>query len=82
MQEVNIKDPRYAITHHDCLLLLLSWAYYKVTCTATYVSHLNPYIWVTPRLDVSRDPDLQVLKVSTTLIPSFYLLNIYNEYDP
>jgi hypothetical protein len=82
MQEVNIKDPRYAITHPDFLLLLPSHAYHKVTHTAMYVSRLNPHIQVTPRLDVSRDPDLQVLDVSTTLIPSFYLLNIYNECDP
>jgi hypothetical protein len=28
------------------------------------------------------DLDLQVLEVSTPLIPSFLLLNIYNEYYP
>jgi hypothetical protein len=28
------------------------------------------------------DPDLQVWEVSTPLIPSFLLLNIYNEYHP
>jgi hypothetical protein len=82
MQEVNVNDPRYATTHPDFLLLLPPRAHHKVTATAAYVSHLNPHIRVTPRPDVSGDPDLQVLEVSTTLIPSFYLLNIYNERDP
>jgi hypothetical protein len=82
MQEVNVKDPRYAITHPECLLLLPSSTYHKVTRTAAYISCLNPHLRVTPRPDVSRDPDLQVLEVSTALIPSFYLLNIYNERDP
>jgi hypothetical protein len=82
MQEVNVKNPRYAITYPNFPLLLPSCMYHKVTRTATYVSHLNPHIQVTPRPDISGDPDLQVLKVSTTLIPLFYLLNIYNECAP
>jgi hypothetical protein len=36
---------------------------------------------MTQRTDICDDPDLQVLKVGTDLIPSFFLLNIYNECD-
>jgi hypothetical protein len=37
---------------------------------------------VIQRTDICDDPDLQVLEVGTDLIPSFFLLNIYNQHDP
>jgi hypothetical protein len=33
-------------------------------------------------MDLCQDPDLQILEISTDLIPSFFLINIYNEHDP
>jgi hypothetical protein len=32
-------------------------------------------------MDICDDPDLQILEVGTDLIPSFFLLNVYNEHD-
>jgi hypothetical protein len=50
---------------------------------ATYISHYNLHLQVTPRPDVCVDPDIQVLKVGTPLIPPIYIINIYNEkYNP
>jgi hypothetical protein len=46
-----------------------------------YISRLNPYLPVTPRPDVCDDPDLQILEVQTDLIPTFYLINLYNEKE-
>jgi hypothetical protein len=37
---------------------------------------------VIQRTNICDDPDLQVLEVGTDLIPSFFLLNIYNQRDP
>jgi hypothetical protein len=37
---------------------------------------------MTQRTDIYDDPNLQVLEVGTDLIPSFFLLNIYNQCDP
>jgi hypothetical protein len=82
VQEAKIKDPRYATTHRDFILLLPPHGDHPVIRMAAYVCHLNPHIRVTPRPDVSGDPDLQVLEVQTDLIPTFYILNTYNEYDP
>jgi hypothetical protein len=46
-----------------------------------YISHSNPYLCVTQRIDICSDPDLQILEVGTDLIPSFFLLNIYNKHN-
>jgi hypothetical protein len=82
IQEANIKDPRYATTHPDFILILPPCGEHPIIRMAAYISRLNLHICVTPRLDISRDPDLQVLEVQTDLIPTLYILNIYNEYDP
>jgi hypothetical protein len=83
VQEVNIKDPRYATTHPDFLLLLPPCSDRKMNRTATYMSHHNPHLRVTPRPDICADPDIQVLEVGTPLIPPIYIINIYNEkYNP
>jgi hypothetical protein len=82
IQEAKIKDPQYATTHPDFILILPPRGEHPIIRTAAYVSHLNPHIRVTPRPDISGDPDLQVLEVQTDLIPTLYILNIYNEYDP
>jgi hypothetical protein len=82
IQEAKIKDPRYATTHPDFILILPPRGECPIIRTAAYVSHLNPHIRVTPPPDISGDPDLQVLEVQTDLIPTLYILNIYNEYDP
>jgi exonuclease III len=83
VQEVNIKDPRYATTHPDFLLLLPPHGDRKTNRTATYVSRHNPHLRVTPRPDICADPDIQVLEVGTPLIPPIYIINIYNEkYHP
>jgi hypothetical protein len=83
VQEVNIKDPRYATTHPNFLLLLPPRGDRKTNRTAAYVSRRNPHLRVTPRPDVCADPDIQVLEVGTPLIPPIYIINIYNEkYNP
>jgi hypothetical protein len=83
VQEVNIKDPRYATTYPDFLLLLPPCGDQKTNHTAAYISHHNPHLQVTPRPNVCVDPDIQVLEVATPLIPPIYIINIYNEkYNP
>jgi hypothetical protein len=82
IQEAKIKDPQYATTHPDFILILPPHREHPIIRMATYVSRLDPHICITPRLDISGDPDLQVLEVQTDLIPTLYILNIYNESDP
>jgi hypothetical protein len=83
IQEVNIKDPRYTTTYPDVLLLLPPHSDRNTKHTATYMSHHNPHLRVTPRPDICVDPDIQVLEVGTPLIPPIYIINIYNEkYNP
>jgi hypothetical protein len=81
VQEANITDIQYATTHPNFLLLLLPRGPCPVNRMAAYVSRLNPHLHVTPCPDICKDPDLQVLEVKTDLIPTFYLLNIYNKYE-
>jgi hypothetical protein len=82
VQEANIKDPRYATTHPDFVLLLPPRGACRANCTATYISRHNPHLQVTPRPDVCEDPDIQVLEIGTALIPPLYILNVYNEKEP
>jgi hypothetical protein len=76
VQEVNIKDPRYVTTYPDFCLLLPPHSNRKMNCIATYISHHNPHLQVMPRHNVYTDPDIQVLKVGTPLIPPIYIINI------
>jgi hypothetical protein len=80
--EVNITDPRYEVTHPNFILVKPPKGQRRSNRTAAYISRSNPFLQVTQRTDVCNDPDLQVLEVSTPLIPSFLLLNIYNEHHP
>jgi hypothetical protein len=82
IQEVNIKDPRYKVTHPNFLLVKPPKGQCRSNHTAAYISRSNPFLQVTQHTDVCNDPDLQVLEVSTPLIPSFLLLNIYNKHHP
>jgi hypothetical protein len=82
IQEAKTKDPWYATSHPDFILILPPCGEHTIIRTAVYVSCLNPHIHITPRLDISGDPNLQVLEVQTDLIPTLYIYNIYNKYDP
>jgi hypothetical protein len=82
IQEVNITDPCYEVTHPNILLFKPPKGQRRSNRTRAYISRSNPFLQVTQRTDVCNDPDLQALEVSTTLIPSFLLLNIYNEHHP
>jgi hypothetical protein len=82
VQEANIKDPRYATTHPNFLLLLPPCGAHSANRTAAYISHHNPHLQVTPRPDVYEDPNIQVLEIGTALIPPLYILNVYNEKEP
>src|SRR5690606_30525841 len=46
-----------------------------------YTKHI-PSLEVAAQTDLSSDPDLQVLRVSTADIPPIYLYNIYNQHTP
>jgi hypothetical protein len=48
IQEAKIKDPRYATTDPDFILILPPRGEHPIITTAAYVSHLNPHIRVTP----------------------------------
>jgi hypothetical protein len=65
IQEVNIKDPRYEVTHPTFLLVKPPKGQRRSNCTAAYISRSNPFLQVTQRTDMCNDPDLQVLEVST-----------------
>jgi exonuclease III len=82
VQEANIKDPRYTATHPNFLLVLPPHGARRANYMATYISHHNPHLQVTPRPDICKDPNIQVLKIGTALIPPFYILNMYNEKEP
>jgi hypothetical protein len=82
IQEANITDSKYEVTHPNIILLKPlqgnRWSNY----IAAYISHCNPSLKVTQRMDPCNDPNYQILEIRTDLIPSFFLVNIYNEYDP
>jgi hypothetical protein len=82
IQEANITDSKYELTHPDFILLKPPWGNTRSNRIAAYISHSNPYLKVTQRMDLCKDPDLQILEISTDLIRSFFLINIYNEHDP
>jgi hypothetical protein len=82
IQEVNITDPCYEVTHPNFLLVKPPKGECRSNCTAAYISQSKSFLQVTQCTDMCNDLDLQVLEVSTPLIPSFLLLNIYNEYYP
>jgi hypothetical protein len=82
IQEVNITDPCYEVTHPSFLLVKPPKGQRRSNSTTAYISRSNPFLQVTQCTDVCNDPDLQALEVSTPLIPSFLLLNIYNEHHP
>jgi hypothetical protein len=81
IQEANITDSKYEVTHPNVILLKPLRGNRRSNCTAAYISHSNPYLKVTQSTDLCKDPDLQILEISTDLIPSFFLINIYNEHD-
>jgi exonuclease III len=79
LQETNVTDPTYAVTDPNFMLVLPPRGDRRSKRTAAYISRMNPYLRVSQRTDICEDPDLQILEVGTDLIPSFFLLNIYNE---
>ena len=44
-----------------------------------FVSKSHPHLKVGPRPDLCDDPDVQILEISTPAIPTFFIINIYNE---
>jgi exonuclease III len=82
LQEVNITDRTYAAMHPNFTLVLPPRGDRQTNHMAAYISRSNPYLRVAQRTDICDDPDLQILEVGTDLIPSFFLLNVYNEWDP
>jgi hypothetical protein len=82
IQEVNITDPYYEVTYPNFLLVKPPKGQCWSNCTMAYISQSNPFLQVTQCTDIYNDLDLQVLEVSTPLIPSFLILNIYNEHYP
>jgi ribonuclease HI len=47
--------------------------------TMAFISRTNPYLTVTPRLDITKDADIQILEITTPSIPSTQIINLYNE---
>jgi exonuclease III len=82
VQEANIEDPRYATTYPNFFLLLPPHGARSANCMAAYISHRNPHLQVTPRPDMYKDPNIQVLEIGTALISPLYILNVYNEKEP
>jgi hypothetical protein len=82
IQEVNITDPKYEVTHPNFLLVKPHKGWRRSNRTAAYISWSNPYLRAAQCMDICDDPDLQIFEVATDLIPPFLLLNVYNEHDP
>jgi hypothetical protein len=82
IQEANITDPQFSITNPGFTLIIPPRGDQTSNRIAVYITRSNPYLHVTQRTDICDDPDLQVLEVGTDLIPSFFLLNIYNQHNP
>jgi len=70
LQEPGFSGPAYATTHPNFELLIPPKNNRKFSRTATYISKSNPYLTVSPRADLSDDPDLQIIEVSTPTIPT------------
>jgi hypothetical protein len=79
IQEANITDPQFAITNPGFTLIFPLCGDHTSNQTAAYITRSNLYLCVTPRTDICDDPNLQVLDIGIDLIPSFFLLNIYNQ---
>ena len=47
-----------------------------------YISTTNQHLKITPRLDLTTDPDIQILDISTENIHTVQLYNVYNEQIP
>lgn len=81
IQKADVRSPRYASTHSDCLHLIPPSNNRTVGRTMAYILKLNPHLHVTPCPDICADPNLQMLEIHTPLIAAFYRLNIYNESE-
>jgi len=81
LQEPGFSDIAYATTHPNFELLVPPRNNRKYNRTAAYISKSNPYLLCSPRPDLSNDPDLQIIEVSTPTIPTTTIINIYNEHE-
>ena len=74
-------DNTFITTHPGFELLIPPKHLRKHNRTIAYVAKNNPYIKCSPRTDISQDPDIQVLEISTPSIAPITVFNIYNEHE-
>jgi len=74
-------DNTFITTHPGFELLIPPKNLRKHNRTIAYVAKNNPYIKCSPRTDISQDPDIQVLEISTPSIAPITVFNIYNEHE-
>lgn len=81
LQETGLADDTYNTTHPDFELFRPPRKSHKTSRTAIFAAKNNPYLTITPRLDLSDDPDLQAIDITTPTITTTTILNIYNEHE-
>lgn len=81
LQEPGLLDEPYTTTHPLFELFLPPKNNRKHNRTAAYVAKHHPHLTCSPRTDLSNDPDLQILEISTPAIPPTFIFNIYNEHE-
>jgi hypothetical protein len=80
IQEPWISHQGKTISHPSFQVIILqSNEYTHKPRTLTIISATNPYIKCTPGPDLCNDPDLQLLDISTSTIPTISIANIYNK---
>jgi len=73
------KDNKTTISHPSFTSLIASSNLDIRPRTMAFVSKTRKDLVCTPRSDLSKDSDLQILSISANGISSILLLNIYNE---
>ena len=79
IQEPWLRDNYSPPTHPSFQAIIPPKVNNKYPKVMAYISKSNPYLKITPRPDLTTDPYIQVLDISTDTIPVTQLFNIYNE---
>ena len=82
IQEPWLKDNYNPPTHPSFQAIIPPKVHDRHPCVMTYISTTNQYLKITPQLDLTTDPDIQILDISTENIHTVQLYNMYNEQIP
>ena len=82
IQEPWLKDNYNPPTHPSFQAIIPPKVHDRHPRVIAYISTTNQYLKITPRLDLTTDPDIQILDISTENIHTVQLYNMYNEQIP